>query len=126
MIHPNQTIDEGNYLRFVTNAANLPHDFLTACAANLSRLQDGRDARDDRGRNEAPLQPAPARANKVAACPRCSCGAGMSYDPKCFDLACAFLEDIEPREDIEQIRAQLAQSIQDTIEGYLSCLDPEP
>jgi hypothetical protein len=49
----------------------------------------------------------------------------MTYDPKCYDLACAFLEDVEPREDLERLRDQLAQSIQNTIEGYLSHLDPE-
>jgi hypothetical protein len=31
-----QTVTEGNYLRFVTNAANLPHDFLIAHAARIS------------------------------------------------------------------------------------------
>ena len=36
MIHPSQTVDEGNYLRFVTNAANLPHDFLSAQAKRIS------------------------------------------------------------------------------------------
>jgi hypothetical protein len=51
--------------------------------------------------------------------------ASPNFDPKCYDLACAFLEDVEPREDIETIRRQLAQSIQNTIEGYLSHLDPE-
>ncbi len=50
MIHPNQTVDEGNYLRFVTNSANLPHDFL-----HFSSLQDGRDTGDDRGGASAPL-----------------------------------------------------------------------
>lgn len=36
MIHQGQTVDEGNYLRFVTNTANLPHDFLVAHAVRIS------------------------------------------------------------------------------------------
>jgi hypothetical protein len=36
MIHSNQTVDEGNYLRFVANAANLPHDFVAAHAERIS------------------------------------------------------------------------------------------
>jgi hypothetical protein len=47
----------------------------------------------------------------------------MSYDPKCYDLACVFLEDVGPIQNIEKARDQFAQSIQNTIEGFLSHLE---
>lgn len=43
----------------------------------------------------------------------------MSYDQKCYDLAEAFLED-EPELNTEKNRDELAQAIQDVIEGHLS------
>ena len=51
----------------------------------------------------------------------------MSYDPKCYDLAAAFLEDYAKDLSAKQIaeaRNALAQCIQTTIEGYLSHLEP--
>jgi hypothetical protein len=49
----------------------------------------------------------------------CDCGAKtMSYDSKCYDLAEAFLED-EPALNTEPRRKELAQIIQDAIEGFI-------
>lgn len=48
--------------------------------------------------------------------------AAMSYDPKCYVLAEAFLEDVEREEGwkpSERDRNNLAQAIQDAIEHYL-------
>jgi hypothetical protein len=36
IIHQTQTVDEGNYIRFVANASALPHDFLAAHAERIS------------------------------------------------------------------------------------------
>lgn len=60
--------------------------------------------------------------------PNCGRVINMSYDPKCYDLAEAFLEDYAKdlsAEEISKARDELAQCIQTTIEGYLSHLDPE-
>ena len=43
----------------------------------------------------------------------------MSYDPKCYDLAAAFLED-EPELATEKNKCKLAQHIQDTIEDWIT------
>ena len=57
----------------------------------------------------------------------------MSYDPKCWELALDFIEDIEAeRKRVVPFRitAKLAQHIQDTIEDFLGDEDnfphPEP
>ena len=42
----------------------------------------------------------------------------MSYDAKCYELASDFLAD-DPKIDNEENRAELAQIIQDAIEGYM-------
>ncbi len=42
----------------------------------------------------------------------------MSYDVKCEDLAEAFLREMVSGEKLEYHAQQLAQEIQDTIEGY--------
>lgn len=42
----------------------------------------------------------------------------MSYDPACYDVAKAFLED-SPAIDSEPMRERLAQTIQDTIEDFI-------
>lgn len=50
----------------------------------------------------------------------------MAYDPKCYDLAVAFLEDYDevlPGAQLKRERHALAQTIQDTIEGFLSLLE---
>jgi hypothetical protein len=45
----------------------------------------------------------------------------MSYDPGCFDLAGAFLDDIEGLSALDRARLQpeLAQSIQGAIEDFI-------
>ena len=44
----------------------------------------------------------------------------MSYDRKCYDLALAFLSDCGiDKFRLELHTTQLAQDIQDTIEGYI-------
>jgi hypothetical protein len=45
-----------------------------------------------------------------------------TYDSKCYDLAVAFLADT-PDIDNEKTRDQLAQSIQDAIEGEIGFLE---
>ncbi len=53
----------------------------------------------------------------------------MTYDPKCWDVADAFLAD-EPRLATPEHTDKLAQRLQDTIEGYieyeLDNYDPSP
>ncbi len=44
----------------------------------------------------------------------------MAYDPKCYDLAQAFLED-HPNLNTELRRDMLAQVIQTTIDDYIVC-----
>ena len=40
----------------------------------------------------------------------------MSFDPKCYDLAVEFLEEINPP---DRVYDRLAQTIQDAIEDFL-------
>lgn len=42
----------------------------------------------------------------------------MAYDPKCYELAEAFLED-EPAFNLKANKEELAQEIQTTIENWL-------
>ncbi len=45
----------------------------------------------------------------------------MSYDTKCYELAKVFLTDVDTKEwATERHMTQLAQDIQDTIEGYIA------
>ncbi len=46
----------------------------------------------------------------------------MTYDPRCYDLACVFLEDGTPPSSIatEARKDELAQLIQATIEDYIA------
>jgi hypothetical protein len=47
----------------------------------------------------------------------------MSYDPKCAELAEAFLDDQPEDARTPEHRAALAQAIQDAIEAYLQELE---
>jgi len=42
----------------------------------------------------------------------------MGYDSRCYDLAAVFLSD-NPEKNTEANRAELAQHIQDEIEGWI-------
>lgn len=46
-----------------------------------------------------------------------------AYDPKCFDLASAFLSDVPNA--TEAMKDSLAQEIQRTIEGFLEDIGEE-
>jgi hypothetical protein len=57
----------------------------------------------------------------------------MSYDPGCFELARAFLDDIEGLSNHDRARLQheLASTIQGTIEDFISfdvraAIEPDP
>jgi hypothetical protein len=53
-------------------------------------------------------------------------GKGMSYDPKCYELAAAFLADW-PKKNTEENRDKLAQHIQTEIESEIEfILEPRP
>lgn len=50
----------------------------------------------------------------------------MSYDTKCYELAKAFLTDVDTKEwATERHIDQLAQDIQDAIEGYIAVCTSE-
>lgn len=59
----------------------------------------------------------------------------MAFDPDCEDLAEGFIEDPPARSrllkagytlaELDQLRRQLAQAIQDAIEGWFATLDDE-
>ena len=43
----------------------------------------------------------------------------MSFDPECYELAAAFMED-HPERDTPENRQKLAQTIQDAIEEWFT------
>lgn len=45
--------------------------------------------------------------------------AKSSYDPKCYELAEAFLEDYIQRSQMDDVADDLAREIQETIESFL-------